>query len=215
NVDIECARGISIFYNEYPIIGINENDSYSAKSFTIIHELVHILKRSSNFCNDTYNSFSYNSEEVFCNAVAGEVLVPIEYLLKENSLLYKNYIDDNIISILSNKYCVSKEVILRRLLDNNYIHKPDYDEFILKFKVEVEKEKAQQRLDIEIKKEKYGYSGIPRNIGRETYDKNGLTFSNLLYDGYANELFSKKDIAGYLGIKQKHIVNFFKEVSKY
>lgn len=75
-VEVEAVRGISIFDDMNPIIGINDDDRYPAKTFSIIHELVHILKRQSTLCNDMYSSFAAQKEEVFCNAVAGESLVP-------------------------------------------------------------------------------------------------------------------------------------------
>ena len=40
-VDVEIVRGISIFNDTTPIIGLNDNDRYPAKTFSIIHELVH------------------------------------------------------------------------------------------------------------------------------------------------------------------------------
>ncbi|GHU57106.1 hypothetical protein FACS1894132_14760 [Clostridia bacterium] len=43
SVDVKVARGISIFNETAPIIGVNDNDRYPAKTFSIIHELVHIF----------------------------------------------------------------------------------------------------------------------------------------------------------------------------
>ena len=71
-VDTEIARGVAIYNDLYPIISINNDDRYPAKTFSIIHELVHIFKRQSTMCNDMVTSFSAQQEEVFCNAVAGE-----------------------------------------------------------------------------------------------------------------------------------------------
>ena len=48
---VEEVRGIAVYDNDdMPIIGINENDRYPAKSFSIIHELVHAIKKAINFC---------------------------------------------------------------------------------------------------------------------------------------------------------------------
>jgi Zn-dependent peptidase ImmA (M78 family) len=54
------ARGILIYEIEPPIIGINEKDGYAAKTFTIIHELVYLLKHESTCCSDLFDSFSEN-----------------------------------------------------------------------------------------------------------------------------------------------------------
>lgn len=75
-VSVEVARGFAIYDKKHPIIGLNADDRHPAKCFSIIHELVHIIKRESSLCNDNYSSFAALSEEIFCNAVAGELLVP-------------------------------------------------------------------------------------------------------------------------------------------
>ncbi len=72
-VSVEVARGFAIYDKKHPIIGLNADDRHPAKCFSIIHELVHIIKRESSLCNDNYSSFAALSEEIFCNAVAGEL----------------------------------------------------------------------------------------------------------------------------------------------
>lgn len=88
DVPIDTARGFAIYYADLPIIGINDEDRPPAKSFSIIHELVHLFKRESSLCNDMNNSVATKEEEVFCNAVAGELLVPqnaINIVLNNNN----------------------------------------------------------------------------------------------------------------------------------
>ena len=80
DVPVEVVRGFAIYEQELPIIGINDNDRPPAKSFSLIHELVHLIKRESSVCNVMYNTTSSQKEEVFCNAVAGELLVPKDAL---------------------------------------------------------------------------------------------------------------------------------------
>ena len=76
DVSVECARGFAIYEKQLPIIGINDDDRPPAKSFTLVHELVHLYMRDSSYCNDMVSSANAAKEEVFCNAVAGELLVP-------------------------------------------------------------------------------------------------------------------------------------------
>jgi Zn-dependent peptidase ImmA (M78 family) len=210
-VDIRCARGVSIFFNRIPIIGVNNEDRYPAKTFTIIHELVHLLRRESTYCNDFYDTFTKNSEEVFCNAVAGEFLVPEEYLATNKKILdYKDNLKDTDVENLANRFSVSREVIIRRLLDLGYITQKNYEERNLRYKMEYVQEKSQQR---EERKEN-GSRGIPRNIPRETIDKNSENLYKTLYRGYNRGLFDKQDIARYLEVKQKHIDKVLIEVMK-
>ena len=56
DVPVEVVRGFSIYEKELPVVGINDDDRAPAKSFSLIHELVHILKREPSVCNIMYNA---------------------------------------------------------------------------------------------------------------------------------------------------------------
>lgn len=111
-----------------PIIGINDEDRPPAKTFTIIHELVHLFKRESSLCNDMSSSASTLSEEVFCNAVAGELLVPkraLRIVLEHGHYFAPYSIDD--IKRVADRFSVSREVIVRRLLELRKIDQSEYE----------------------------------------------------------------------------------------
>ncbi len=210
-VEVEAVRGIAIFDEKKPIIGINDDDRYPAKSFSIIHELMHILKRQSTLCNDMYSSFTAQGEEVFCNAVAGEVLVPADSLdayLKAHKLASISLED---IKTIAERFSVSKEVITRRLFDTDHFSKDEYDTFANEirksFEMEREADKAAQK--------EGRAQPIPRNMSREAVDKNSAAICRLLLIGYGEGYFSKQDLSGLLGIKEKHIPKFIAEVAKW
>lgn len=129
-IEIDDLRGFSIDKKPFPIIGVNSRDLVYAKCFTLLHELCHILLETSNLCknNDFIETLAHEQEEIFCNYVSGATLVPKEFLI--NDELVKKYIknarDYRILTALSDRYRVSKEVILRRLLILNYITNKDY-----------------------------------------------------------------------------------------
>jgi|BioPla2DNA2_1021312.scaffolds.fasta_scaffold06897_8 Zn-dependent peptidase ImmA (M78 family) len=210
-VDVEIARGISIFNESTPIIGINDNDRYPAKSFSIIHELVHIIKRQSTLCNEMFASFSSQKEEVFCNAVAGEVLVPVaslDVVLTANRII--NFSLDDIEAI-TKKYSVSKEVITRRLYDTNRISKDEYDTYANEIRQNFLQEREADRL---ARQEGRGQI-IPKNMSREAVDKTSTAICRVLLIGYSDGYFSKQEVSGLLGIKEKHIPKFLTEVAKW
>jgi Zn-dependent peptidase ImmA (M78 family) len=121
-VDPKEARGFSIAKQPYPVIVINSKDHPTARCFTLIHELIHILLADGGIC-DLHNPFRATSQtdriEVFCNRVAGSTLVPSSELLRtdvvKNHGKNENWSDDEL-EVLANKFWVSWEVILRRLL---------------------------------------------------------------------------------------------------
>ena len=215
-VNITQLRGVAIYDEKMPIIGINNNDRPPAKTFTIIHELTHLIKRQSSLCNEFFSDFSNQNEEIFCNAVAGEVLVPQDALLvKLRSRQSDENITIGIVESLANNFCVSKEVITRRLLDLDQISRDVYDAYYDEFRLSYEQEKVEQKAERELAKTEGRSVGIPRDIVRETIDRTSNALCTTLYKGYNEELFSKLDVCHYLGIKSKHIDKFIGEVSNW
>lgn len=210
-VDIEIARGISIYNDFTPIIGINDTDRYPAKTFSIIHELVHILKRQSTLCNEILTSFSSRKEEVFCNAVAGEVLVPTVSLniVLTTKKITSFSLDD--IKIIAKKFSVSKEVITRRLYDTNWISKDEYDTYVN----EIRQNFLQEREAEKIARQKGRGKQVFKNVSRDAIDKTSSAICKVLLIGYSDGYFSKQEVSGLLGIKEKHIPKFLAEVAKW
>ncbi|MBQ2613502.1 MAG: ImmA/IrrE family metallo-endopeptidase [Methanobrevibacter sp.] len=118
---LEEMRALCIFHDKIPIILLNGKDSVNGRIFSLFHELTHLLLGKSAICGDDENT----EEEIFCNAVAGEFLVPEDDLIKnispEISVLSYGSLRN-----LYNLYGVSEHVIVRRLLDTNQITKNDY-----------------------------------------------------------------------------------------
>jgi len=216
DVDVEMVRGISIYDASMPIIGINNNDRYPAQTFSLIHELVHVIKRQSTMCNDMFSGNSENTEEIFCNAVAGELLVPTDSLtliLKKRNLSNELSIDD--ISAIARIFSVSKEVITRRLYDCGRIKKHTYDAYINEINRVFRLEQEKQREASKIARAEGHQSGFPKRQEQVAVDKTSSELCKTLYHGYCEEYFSKQDVARYLGINRKHIEKFFKEVSSW
>ena len=212
DVPLEEARGISIVDTSIPIIGINDSDRPPAKSFSIIHELVHILKRESSLCNEMISKTSSNVEEVFCNAVAGELLVPQKALsiILQNINLTAPYSKDDIAAIAKH-FSVSREVIIRRLLETELISEIEYQTYSEELRKELEKNREEQRNA----RKNGNYSGIPKNMSREAFDRTSPAVCRNLYQGYSEDIYSKLDIAHHLNIDQKHIDKFLSEVAKW
>ena len=121
--------GFCLYDIKYPVIYINNSMSYSRQIFTLFHELCHILIKTSGIdkANDDYISrleLDNRKLEMICNMFAGKFLVPTNDLLK---LIYNVEINEKNIEKLSKKYSVSRDVILRKLLDMGKISKEAYE----------------------------------------------------------------------------------------
>ena len=121
--------GFCLYDIKYPVIYINNSMSYSRQIFTLFHELCHILIKTSGIdkANDDYISrleLDNRKLETICNMFAGKFLVPTNDLLK---LIDNVEINEKNIEKLSKKYSVSRDVILRKLLDMGKISKEAYE----------------------------------------------------------------------------------------
>ena len=212
DVDLANARAVALYDNVTPVIGLNEKDRPPAKTFSMIHELTHILKKQSSACNEIYNTYTKNKEEIFCNAVAGEVLMP-HYALEE--LLGKPNPEEptsiEVITKLAKHFKVSREVTTRRLLDLGYLYPYTYTTYIDAFEQDIEREREERNLS---KKDKNDH-GIRRIPHREAIDRTSSELCKLYVRGYDAELFNKSDISRYLGIGHQHIDRFLREVSSW
>lgn len=213
DVSVDTVRGIAIYDSDMPIIGINDADRYPAKTFSMIHELVHILKRQSSMCNEMFSSFSHHKEEVFCNAVAGECLVPAEALstILRNRRIENFTMDD--IASLAQVFSVSKEVIVRRLLDSEKISQTAYEVYVYEIQRLFATERDAQREAAKIARAEGRQAGFQKRQEYVAIDKTSSSLCRTLYNGYYDEFFSKQDVARYLGMNQKHVDKFLKEVA--
>lgn len=207
DVPMEMARAVAIYDNIMPIIGINDEDRPPAKSFSMIHELVHIFKRESSLCNDMRSA---RNEEIFCNAVAGELLVHKDAL--ESTLRLKDMqkpYSKHDIEYLADKFSVSKEVIIRRLLDTGHIDDIVYETYADEFRRDIEMQKEERKI---AKQEGRTLPGPKKVVSREAIDRTSAAVCKVLCHGYGNDIYSKQDIARHLGISQKHFNKFLMEV---
>ena len=78
HIDKALFRGLTIYHSRLPIIIINDSDAKKAQSFTLFHELGHLLRKESTI--DDWEDF-LNEVEAWCNELAGNVLMPAEQIL--------------------------------------------------------------------------------------------------------------------------------------
>lgn len=121
--------GFSLFFRAAPIIVIKKQNYEARQSFTLFHELGHLLLHRKSFIDDDHDFYQdHSAVEQAANAFAGRVLIPDHFLAE---------IDDNQcpdspagysewLSEYKNRWGVSTEVILRRLMDNNRFDPENY-----------------------------------------------------------------------------------------
>lgn len=188
-------RGLSVAYDIFPIIALNRKDEISARLFTLFHELVHILTRTSGICNDmTTQGKSTYDIELFCNKVAGYALVPEELLkINSNISLIRQYgLDDSYINAIARDFAVSKEVIINRLWDIGVITKGTYFDTLNRYTEEY----------LVYKRTKKG-GFLPPALDKGS--QVGKLYTKTVMQAYRTEKISPRDASGYLlGLRIQH-----------
>lgn len=203
DVNVKEMRGFSIFFRPLPIIVVNRKDAYVGRIFSMLHEITHLLLRTSGLCDmqpDTSLPTEVQEVEIFCNQVAAASLIPQEeFLTNEIVRRIGNSIrwTDNDIANLAANFGASREAIVRRLLTFQLITNEYY-----KIKREQYSEEREHR---------------PPKKGFVTPDVDavslgGKPFNKIVLGAYYADRITAGDVSDYLGVKSKHFKNIWDSV---
>ena len=195
-VALNDMRGYSVFFDKLPLLVVNRKEAYSARTFTLVHELVHLLLRSSGLCD-------LNSEpgrppheqklEVFCNAVASQTLVPDAILLAYPEIrgVAPEAWTDEILAPIARDFGVSREVVLRKLLDHGLTTRAFYLD---------NRERYTQEAIAYKQRQKGGF--VPPAV--DVVSTKGRQYVSLVFEALNSSVITAGDAADFLGVKAKH-----------
>ena len=191
-VPLHIMRGACVAKEVLPVIIINSNDTQNGRVFSLFHELVHIVLREDGISNFRYSDRNlYDQVEVHCNQTAAEVLVPANSLLE--SFVVHSHNSRNVqwtadeLRKLSHRFCVSREVILRRLLTLGKTTNNFYRDY-------------RDNQDYGTKRKSSGGDYYRNKIA-----KNGGLFLNLVLQGYYQEIITASSFWDYTQIKVSNL----------
>ena len=126
-LDVSEFRGFAVSDPLAPVVFVNSADAPAARLFTLLHELAHIWIGASGVSNVVPGNS--RREEILCNAIAGEFLVPRDVFLP----LWNKSTDEVAVRVaaLATRFHVSRIVIMRRALDLNLVDRATYTEYYL------------------------------------------------------------------------------------
>jgi len=206
-VDVEEEmRGFSISERPLPVVVVNIKDAYAARSFSLFHELAHIMLNRGGLCilKESGPQTDVQKTEVFCNHVAGASLMPADALTNqpEVPLRLSSRISDEAVHELANRYGTSREAVLYRLVKLNRVTPEFYQRKRQAYAHERERRSQKAR--------KGGFSP-PHTMAIAT---SGRLFTSLVLQAYDDERITSSDVAEYLGVKLKHLDRIRAAISK-
>jgi Zn-dependent peptidase ImmA (M78 family) len=186
----EFISGFCLHDKRFPLIYVNNSQQPTRQIFTLFHELAHLLSGTGGIDmpdESLIRTLSGRDKqiEVLCNRFAAAFLVPeVDF----DRRIAQMYINEDQIENLSERYKVSREVILRRLLDKELVSQQYYEK-----KVE------------EWHSESKGRSGDHGNyyLTKRTYL--GERYLELAFSRLYQNKITTDQLADYLGVKAKNI----------
>jgi Zn-dependent peptidase ImmA (M78 family)/DNA-binding transcriptional regulator YiaG len=193
----ETVSGFCLFDERFPVIYVNNSRPDTRQIFTLFHELAHLLSRTGGIDKpiDSYIQYlqGYDRQiEVLCNQFAAEFLVPDADFDQRLKLLPS--VREQSIEELARQYHVSREVILRKLLDRKRISQLEYE------------------LKVEEWNRPLKNAGDTKNGGGDYYLTQGVYLSKRYLELAFSQLYQNKitieQLADYLGVKTKFVPKF-------
>lgn len=200
DVDLDEMRGFSRSERRSPAIVLNVKDQPRARVFTLMHEFAHVMLDTGGVCDpQRVGRRAHNADErveVFCNHVAGALLVPSDALLADPRVIgHRGRIwPEANISALSDAFAVSREVILRRLLILGRTNEAFYELKRRQYLEQYARLAARAR-------EQEGYAPVFRIALRD----NGRPYTRLVLEAFEREQITAADVSDYLGVRLKHL----------
>jgi Zn-dependent peptidase ImmA (M78 family) len=165
----------------YAIV-LNSNYAYASRVFTLFHELDHIFRTQSSICFPDQVQES-QTLELQCNHFAGEFLVPDDHVPRAGSL--------QALTAAANRFKVSKEVILFRNLERNFVSKAEFFELLNEIKAQPIPERRSGPIDPIVKSQ----------------SSRGDSFFSLVLDSAHKNVIDFNTASDALGLKLNHIAN--------
>lgn len=193
SLEDKFISGFCLLHEEFPIVFVNNSNAFSRQLFSLIHELGHIIFDIHGVTDIDERYLEYMNQkdktlETKCNQYAAEVLVPADSF--EDDIRLFRARGPEAIPKIAEKYSVSKEVILRRLLDRKLVTEEYY------------KEKAEE-WNQEYLRTKTTAGGGNYYLTKLSYLGSG--FAQLAFENYHRGRLTKPQLAHHLNVNSRNV----------
>lgn len=196
SVPVTELRGFSLADRMPPVVVLNGRDAITARTFSLFHELAHVLLALPGICtiesapNDEAKGYDARVE-VYCNGFAGALLVPRTALeARVDPKRRRKEWSDVDLRELAGSFKVSTQVILRRLVTIGFATEDFYRR----------RHKAWRTRAPSAKRRGFGVAPADQCI-RNT----GVTAVSMVMEARRRGAITQRDVADYLGLRTEHL----------
>ena len=190
------VAGFCLADTRRPIVYLNNGQPKLRQIFTLIHEMAHVLYEFNHLERSDIGNYVDSlaghdrAIEIACNRFAGEFLVPASHFRNFAAPYISVELNDDDLELLATRYRVSREVVLRKCLNQNWIEQSAYNE-----KVREWNEQAVERGEASRGGNYYANQG--------TYL--GAKYTALAFRGYYQGAYDVDQLSGYLDVSAASI----------
>ena len=198
-VELSEMKGLSLYYDLFPIVAVNSKDYERAKVFSLFHELAHLIRRSSSLCHMEVEERD-DEEEKICDNIAAETLMPGNHFLSliEEHLKSDGEWSSSHLQSIGDTFGVSSVAVLLRLSELKVVKKQTYHERYRQLRSEFEESR---KIREQKNKSSSGYAS-PHAV---YLNKHGYLFPRVILDAYARGDISYGEMRRTLNIGKKTI----------
>ncbi len=189
-LDTEYFRGFAIYQEVLPMIVINGSDAQKAQSFTLCHELGHIIRKKSTIDIGS----SSDEEENWCNNFAGHVLMPEEKFRSKISEVGFSNLEK--INQLADSFCVSAQACVIHLNQLEIISK----DMRISYLADLKKEWEAHRKELKNKGMR-----IHRYMHKEALHRFGQIYATTVWQAYDNDQIGLHKLCKLFEIKRANV----------
>jgi Zn-dependent peptidase ImmA (M78 family)/DNA-binding XRE family transcriptional regulator len=201
NLTTKQMLGMSLSFDEMPVIAVNRKLNYNSRVFTLLHEFAHLMLGESGICDlseDHLESPQAQQTEIFANKVAAATLLPKPDFLAEPIVSARGqgqyeWSNDEL-QALAGVYGTSEETVLRRFLTLGLTSAAFYQRKRAEYLARYAKLEQQQR-------EEAANDDFKRNLPQEVLSDYGRHFTRLVLMNYAQDRISLTDASSFLHVK--------------
>ena len=190
-VDVDEMRGLAIFQSVYPLVLLNSKDAVRGRIFSLAHELAHLLLRTAG-TRDAGSAFSDpdDDQEVWCNEFAGSFLLPTSALAWSSPERRPELFDWALLKTEANRFKVSQEVVLRRLLSAKVLSLREYQAL---------------RKELHHRTPQRSAEGGPVAQDVKVVSRLGVPFVRMVIAAHRQGKITLSDVADYLDVNVKYL----------